>query len=121
LKKWISPYYFATAVIAGVTHFVRRMTKTSALEMVPEEDLAALQRSAVERIRANDVTRSAAGTTRPEMTKRIDVSDGFIGNAGPQPKEESPLLRDPDYLKARAAGDTEAMARIAAEFGRRKR
>lgn len=44
LKKWISPYYFGSRVIGGVKRFVRRMTAASDLELVPEEDLAALSR-----------------------------------------------------------------------------
>jgi len=64
--------------------------------------------------------KSAAGVTRPEMTKSVTFGIPAAGNAGPQPAEPSGLLRDPDYVKARDRGDTEAMARIAAEFGRRK-
>jgi len=66
-------------------------------------------------------TRAAAGTSRPELTKRTVPGIPAAGNAGPAPQEESPLLKDPAYQKARDAGDVEAMARIAAEFGRGKR
>ncbi|MGH9786007.1 MAG: hypothetical protein ACRD88_17690 [Terriglobia bacterium] len=35
-----SPHFFGTAIVDGVERFVRRWTRTSALEVIPEEELA---------------------------------------------------------------------------------
>ena len=51
-------------------------------------------------------------------TRQI-VGDSFAGHGENRP-DETGLLADPEYKKARAAGDTAEMARIAHAFGRKK-
>ena len=53
MKQWISPYYFGTRVIDGVMRLVRKMTAASQEEIVPEEDLAALDERSRARVGAH--------------------------------------------------------------------
>ncbi len=66
---------------------------------------------------AAEATRQAAAPS-PGVLKQT-VPDSFAGHGENRP-DESGLLADPAYKKARAAGDSAGMARIAHEFGRKK-
>src|SRR6266581_600568 len=69
MKQWISPYYFGTRVIDGVMRLVRKMTAASQEEIVPEEDVAALDERSRARLEAHrKSTISRADVANPDPT-----------------------------------------------------
>src|SRR5437773_2563531 len=69
MKQWISPYYFGTRVIDGVMRLVRKVTAASQEEIVPDEDLVALDERGRARVGAHRKgTISRADVSNPEPT-----------------------------------------------------
>jgi hypothetical protein len=65
-----------------------------------------------------EAIRSAAAPS-PGVVKSI-TPDSFAGIGGSKPKDKNPLNSDAEYQRALDAGDSEALARIAHNFGRKK-
>jgi len=137
MPKLIDPYYFGSAIVDGVERMVRRMTKTSALEVVPDEDLTAIRRdglvrlhkagkiSAQEALSALDDTTTvevrtirAAGLTTFGFNKQIvpdDFGSGLARDASDNFPDADPadVRRYKDAIKAGdGAAASEAMQQM---------